>query len=308
MRLCSLVACHEQTITAVLVVNFSLLLHVRFEPYHRRELNNLETGALTAVLLTQVVSIMYLRVQSVDQDVDGSEVDDSESELATEIWVTILLAAVNICVVVVYVGWRSMLWLACGQAVHPNVCVHGRYLMSMLRAVRRANHENKLKQAAPNNPLRQARGARQSVGPASLTNAQSRGRPGTSSTRGGRRAGRRRMAAPLRGPRAGGNLPAVARASFTVARSSGADRKARPTRLGPPPRASVRGRRSTRLGMRPQHATRRPSSARASLALATIAMGFGTDGGGMGDDEGTTWRTNPMAASRRGRRASRAHT
>ena len=252
MRLCSLVACHEQTITAVLVVNFSLLLHVRFEPYHRRELNNLETGALTAVLLTQVVSIMYLRVQSVDQDVDGSEVDDSESELATEIWVTILLAAVNICVVVVYVGWRSMLWLACGQAVHPNVCVHGRYLMSMLRAVRRANHENKLKQAAPSNPLRQARGVRQSVGAGSITDAHSRGRSSATSTRGGRRAGTRHMAAPLRGPDAGGNL--------------------------------------------------------ASSALATIAMGFGTDGGGMGDGAGTTWRTNPMAASRRGRRASRAHT
>ena len=237
---------------------------MRFEPYHRRELNNLETGALTAVLLTQVVSIMYLRVQSVDQDVDGSEVDDNESELATEIWVTILLAAVNICVVVVYVGWRSMLWLACGQAVHPHVCVHGRYLMSMLRAVRRANHENKLKQAAPNNPLRQARGARQSVGPrqsvgvrqsvgaGSITDAHSRGRSSTTSTRGGRRAGTRHMAEPLRGPDAGGNL--------------------------------------------------------ASSALATIAMGFGTDGGGMGDGGGTTWRTNPMAASRRGRRASRAHT
>ena len=123
MRLCSLVACHEQTITAVLVVNVSLLLHVRFEPYHRRELNNLETGALTAVLLTQVVSIMYLRVQSVDQDVDGSEVDDSESELATEIWVTILLAAVNICVVVVYVGWWPCSSLPVARPfIHVYVC------------------------------------------------------------------------------------------------------------------------------------------------------------------------------------------
>ena len=43
-----------QIIAAVLVVNFALLLHVRFEPYDRAELNNLETGALVAVLVTQV--------------------------------------------------------------------------------------------------------------------------------------------------------------------------------------------------------------------------------------------------------------
>ena len=51
---CSLVPDALQIIAAVLVVNFALLLHVRFEPYDRAELNNLETGALVAVLVTQV--------------------------------------------------------------------------------------------------------------------------------------------------------------------------------------------------------------------------------------------------------------
>lgn len=47
-------ACLRQIIAALLVVNLALLLHVRFEPYDRAELNNLETGALVAVLVTQV--------------------------------------------------------------------------------------------------------------------------------------------------------------------------------------------------------------------------------------------------------------
>ena len=49
-----------QVLFAIVVVNAALVLHVMYRPYDRTDLNNLETFALLSLLVTQVVSIMYV--------------------------------------------------------------------------------------------------------------------------------------------------------------------------------------------------------------------------------------------------------
>jgi len=189
-----------QVVAAVLVVNVALLLHVRFEPFHRADLNNLESGALLAVLITQVLSIMYLRLQAEAVGGDALDVGTEDStDGATDVIVTLILCGVNMFIIALCVHVacvilhpHSLTRRVCDFLVHiasvvpppwmcvmyalrlvlsdvcvwSDVCWTCSYVVSIVREMKTAAARRKAAAKRPgdgrmvNNPMRRARTGR----------------------------------------------------------------------------------------------------------------------------------------------------
>lgn len=100
-----------QITLGVTTMGIALLAHTHFQPYELSSFNRLETIGLSCLTLTQLLSVLYLRVE-VEAESLGLAVEDVKLS-STEVIITVFLAGINCislmlhCTVVAHHYWRK---------------------------------------------------------------------------------------------------------------------------------------------------------------------------------------------------------
>ena len=113
-----------QSVAAIASVTLFMCLQLSYQPYQAKTFNRLETLALVALFVTQVVSVAYLRESAAVDEGDEARLSGLEHALADETTATAVLLLINIATVLVFAA--ALVWALLKRHASKHASVRAR--------------------------------------------------------------------------------------------------------------------------------------------------------------------------------------